>query len=87
MIVRFYLLSENKGADQLCGKLNRAFVFAYAKCGVSHDAAHLRKAFGSAGLIQFLVIGYLLLSSQNQNLRESAKLDISILERIILFRC
>ena len=38
----YYLCSENKGADQLCGyaKLICAFVFAYAKSRFSHDAAH-----------------------------------------------
>ena len=30
------LSSENKGADQL-----RVFVFAYANCWFSHDAAHI----------------------------------------------
>ena len=50
---RYYLCSENKGADQLRGyregnheadlrlKLICVFVFAYAKRWFSHDAAHL----------------------------------------------
>ena len=33
----YYPSSENKGADQLRGY----FVFAYADCWVSHEAAHL----------------------------------------------
>ena len=40
----YYLCRENKGADQLSGftaKLICVFVFAYAKCLFSHDAAHL----------------------------------------------
>ena len=39
----YYPSSENKGADQLCGypKLICVFVFAYAKCWFSHDAAHI----------------------------------------------
>ena len=37
-----YPCSENKGADQLRGKLICAFVFAYAKCWFSHDMAQMR---------------------------------------------
>ena len=39
----YYLCSENKGADQLCGfiaQLICGFVFAHAKSRVSHDVAH-----------------------------------------------
>ena len=35
----YYPGSENKGADQLRGY--RGFVFAYADCWFSHEAAHL----------------------------------------------
>ena len=43
----YYPCSENKGADQLItAKLICAFVFAYADCWVSHEAAHfLQKVF------------------------------------------
>ena len=40
----YYPSSENKGADQLRGvtaKLICAFVFAYADCWFSHEAAHI----------------------------------------------
>ena len=39
----YYLFSENKGADQLRGYREAicVFVFAYAKCWFSDDAAHL----------------------------------------------
>ena len=40
-----YLCSENKGADQLIMvtvKLICVFVFAYAKCWFSHDAAQIK---------------------------------------------
>ena len=39
----YYLCSENKGADQFAvtAKLICVFVFAYAKCWFSHDAAHI----------------------------------------------
>ena len=39
----YYLCSENKGADQLHSnaQLICGFVFAYAKIGFPHDAAHL----------------------------------------------
>ena len=39
----FYLCSQNKGADQMCGNCAadwHQFVFAYAKCRFSHDVAH-----------------------------------------------
>ena len=38
----YYLCSEKKGTDQLRGypKLIWVFVFAYAKCWISHDMAH-----------------------------------------------
>ena len=38
----YYPSSENKGADQLRGtaKLICVFVFAYADCWFSHEAAH-----------------------------------------------
>ena len=35
----YYLCSENKGA--VTAKLICVFVFAYAKCWFSHDAAHI----------------------------------------------
>ena len=38
----YYLCSENKGADELCGYC--VFVFAYAKRWFSHDVAHLQKS-------------------------------------------
>ena len=40
----YYLCSENKGADQLpvTAKLICVFVFAYAKCWFSQDAAQIR---------------------------------------------
>ena len=44
----YYLCSENKGADQLRGytaKLIFVFVFAYAKCWFSHDAAQMISDF------------------------------------------
>ena len=39
----YYLCSENKGADQLLGyrEADLLFVFAYAKCWFSHDAAQI----------------------------------------------
>ena len=42
----YYLCSENKGAAALISfavkvKLNCIFVFTYAKCLLSHDAAHM----------------------------------------------
>ena len=44
----FYLCSENKGDDQLIScavtaQLICVFVFAYAKCRFSHDAAHFEQ--------------------------------------------
>ena len=38
----YYLCSENKGADQLCGyrEADCVFVFAYAKSRFSHNEAH-----------------------------------------------
>ena len=38
-----FCICENKDADQLCGtaQLICAFVFAYAKCRFSHDAAQI----------------------------------------------
>ena len=38
-----YLCSKNKGADQLRGyrEAYLRFVFAYAKCWISHDAAQI----------------------------------------------
>ena len=38
----YYPYGENKGADQLRGKLICLFVFAYAKSRFSHDAAHIK---------------------------------------------
>ena len=40
----YYLCSENKDADQLCGY---RIVFVYAKIWFSHDAAHLVIGYGS----------------------------------------
>ena len=42
----YYSCSENKGADQLRGtaKLICVSVFAYAKSGLSHDAAQIMLA-------------------------------------------
>ena len=39
----YYLCRENKGADSftVTAKLICVFVFAYAKCWLSHDAAHI----------------------------------------------
>ena len=41
----YYLCSENKSADQLCGvaaQLICVFVFAYAKSRFSHDVALIK---------------------------------------------
>ena len=42
----YYPSSENKGADHFAvtAKLICAFVFAYADCWFSHEAAHMLKA-------------------------------------------
>ena len=37
----YYPCSENKGANQHTSKLISVFVFAYAECWVSHEAAHI----------------------------------------------
>ena len=41
-VEELYLCSEKKGTDQLRGypKLIWVFVFAFAKCWISHDMAH-----------------------------------------------
>ena len=41
----YYFCSENKGADQLTAKLICVFVFAYAKCRFSHDAAYIMSKY------------------------------------------
>ena len=48
----YYLYSENKGADQLCGyrEADLRLCFSYAKIRFSHDAAHI---IGS-GVVTFL---------------------------------
>ena len=61
----YYPSSENKGADQLRGhreadrfavtaKLICAFVFAYADCWFSHEAAHLFRYFGLNHILFFV---------------------------------
>ena len=46
----YYLCSENKGTDQLCGyrEADRVFVFAYAKSRFSHDEALMTQPTPSA---------------------------------------
>ena len=43
----YYPSSENKGADQLCVFVFFVcvFVFAYADCWFTHEAAHIRMGF------------------------------------------
>ena len=37
----YYLYRENKGAEQLRSKLICAFIFAFADCWYSQEAAHM----------------------------------------------
>ena len=53
----YYPSSENKGADQLRGvnaKLICVFVFAYANCWFSHEAAHLINCLYIFSLIRII---------------------------------
>ena len=50
----YYPCGENKGADQVTAKLICVFVFAYAECWFSHEAADiLGKVFHDYGVKTF----------------------------------
>ena len=73
----FYLCSENKGTDQLCGnscvpvtaQLICVFVLVYAKSRFSHDASHITRdllmAFGLFGIIVKEIKHYIIHVSQS----------------------
>ena len=65
----YYLCSENKGADQLRGKVTAklicVFVFAYAKSRFSHDAAQMEAGVLSVSLtIQMRILQNVILYSE-----------------------
>ena len=49
----YYLCSENKGA---AAKLICVYVYAYAKCWFSHDAAHILRVYACFQILLYIIV-------------------------------